>query len=499
MAIDFSFSTTAATPLTEVITFAKDVTGAALTIEFSDRSDFAAIRLSKTATGAGKSVTVSLTASEVDSFKSGFYRVKSVSGGVTTIVAGGAVHYNNTTPTYAPLNDPRLSKTVSLGNVSGNVALDVSSGSVFVATVTGSTVFSFVNWPAGSVAPEPTVIATQDSAGHPISFSGITWLPLGSTPTFQTGAGQVNVVAFFSVDGGATVYGQGGASSGGGYGVYGDGSDGAYVLDGSTPPVGLGKAGTTYYLMRDVFPSSVTLASGYSLEFGGGATPTYKLSCNGTFTNNGFVVTFPNNPSATGATGQVNLTGGTLKVGAAGANGGVGAGAVGGNVIGLAGGAAGKGGNAGNGTAGGNGGTSSVPAGYTLPRRLPDASLVAFVGPSAPNGMDFWPGGAGGGSGAGDGTNAGGGGGAGGNALYLAARNLVNNGQIYSKAGSGAPGVGGNAGGGGGGQGGPVILIYGTYSGTGSVSSIGGNGGAGAGTGQAGIAGGANFIVKVVN
>jgi hypothetical protein len=144
MAIDFSFSTTAATPLTEVIPFAKDVTGAALTIEFSDRSDFAAIRLSKTATGAGKSVTVSLTASEVDSFKSGFYRVKSVSGGVTTIVAGGVVHYTASTTT--PITGGSYYDSVVLASkpagywplTAGLTSIKDRTGALGAATFTGT-------------------------------------------------------------------------------------------------------------------------------------------------------------------------------------------------------------------------------------------------------------------------------------------------------------------------------------------------------------------------
>jgi hypothetical protein len=99
------------------------------------------------------------------------------------------------------------SDTQDLGDVFGNVVLDLSTGQVFVARVIGATTFSFVNWPAGAV--EPTVIATQDATGgRTLGFAGVNWLPPGSTPAFQVGPGQVNITSFFSIDRGVTVYGQ---------------------------------------------------------------------------------------------------------------------------------------------------------------------------------------------------------------------------------------------------------------------------------------------------
>jgi hypothetical protein len=388
-----------------------------------------------------------------------------------------------------------------LGSVSGNVTLDVSSASVFVGSITGSTVFTFVNWPAGPVVPEPTVITKQDGVGHSISFAGITWLPVGSTPVFQTGPNQVNVTTFFSADNGTTVYGQGGSLSGGGFGVYGDGSDGPYVLDGSAPPPGLGKSGSTYYLTRNAFPSSVNILNGYTLQFGGGSTATFRLTCSGTFTiqpgsPGGFAVAFTNT-AAVGATGGSNITTGSIKPGANGPNGTTGAGVAGNSVIGGSG-SGGRGGASGA-TTSGSAGTSSLPVGYSLPRALPWAALLAATGPNVPGGIDYFPGGASGSPGSGDGTNAGGGAGQGGNPIHLIARDIINNGTIWTPGGRGAAGTGGNAGGGGGGQGGPIIMVCKTYSGSGLVQPFGGAGGAGVGTGSAGAAGGNGWVVTVLN
>lgn len=392
-----------------------------------------------------------------------------------------------------------INGVVALGNVTGAIQLDLSLGSIFTCTVTGNVVFSFTNWPTGLVAVEPIVIATQDGVGHSISFTGVTWLPAGSPPLFQTGASQTNVTSFFSANNGTTVYGQGGSTLGGGFGVYGDGSDGAVVLDGVNTYSFLGKSGNTYWLLRDTYFSSLTIAAGISLQLGGGGTATFRAFCKGTLSiaATAFIITAVNNGSS-GATGGSNLATGSLTPGANGPAGGTGVGAAGTNVLGQSGGFAGAGGASG-GTAGGLNGVSALTAGYSLPHALPWASLMAAIGGNVSGGLQFFPGGASGGAGAGDGTNSGGGGGAGGNPLFLAAQNLVNNGTIKATGGNGAQGTAGNVGGGGGGQGGPVMVIYGSYSGSGAIQSVGGNGGALRGTGAAGASGGSGWIVQLVN
>jgi len=81
-------------------------------------------------------------------------------------------------------------------------------------------------------------------------------------------------------------------------------------------------------------------------------------------------------------------------------------------------------------------------------------------------------------------------GGAGGGAIYIFAKNLVNNGTIEAKGENGENGTNGTyqkRAGGGGGAGGLVVLNYITKSGTGNIDVSGGNGGtSGCGNGQAG-------------
>jgi hypothetical protein len=411
--------------------------------------------------------------------------------------------------------------TLALNGVSGSVVLDLSQADTFTCTLTGETTFTFVNWPATTqdghpVTTEPTVVARQDATGgHGMHFGNVTWLPEGSTPVFDTAANQVNVTAFLSVDAGTTVYGQGGwfEPSGGGFGVYGDGSDGDVVLDGTNTYPFLGKShnatnNTDYYwLLRDVYLSSLAVVPGTVLQLAGGGTPAFRLFCAGTLNvaAGAQIVTYVNH-EASGATGGSDTTGGSVSPGANGPNGSAtnGAGAAGRGVLGqngtgTDGGPAGNGGANASGAAGGAGGTAALPAGYSLPRALPWASMMAAYGPNVTGTTQFFPGGASGGAGAGDGTKTAGGGGAGGNPLFIAARTLVNNGAIVAQGGAGGNAAGGNAGGGGGGQGGPIMLISSGYAGTGVISSRGGKAGNGVGSGKNGAAGGASWTVLLEN
>ena len=404
--------------------------------------------------------------------------------------------------------------TLALGSVSGSVSLDLSKADTFTATVTGTTQFSFSPpnpLPSPAVTIEPTVIVTQDSnGGHAVSFSNVTWLPNGAIPAFPLAANQSGIACFLTPDFGTTVYGQGALETGGGFGVYGDGSDGAIVLDGTTPNpypfIGTGSQANYYWALRDIYASSITIASGCTLQLAGGGTAAYRLFCSGTLTNNsGYIATYVNKPSS-GATGGSNDTNGSLIQGANGPSGSTAkaVGAAGGNVLGVWGNggayAGGKGGANSAGTAGGAGGNANPPSampGGTLPRALPQVATLSVT--DGTGATHYFGGGASGGAGAGDGTNAGGAGGVGGNTLFVAARSIVNNGELTAAGGNGGAAAGGNAGGGGGGQGGPVVVITGSLTGSGTISAPGGTGGAGAGSGAAGQAGGPGWNVTLAN
>lgn len=404
--------------------------------------------------------------------------------------------------------------TQALGPVQGGVALDLSAADTFTATVTGATSFTFTysgTAPSPVVTVEPTVIVTQDSAGgHSVTFPNVTWLPAGTGPAFPAAAGAATVACFLTPDLGTTVYGQGALETGGGYGVYGDGSDGAVVLDGTNTYAflgqGTGSSSNYYWAERDVYASSLTIAGGCTLQLAGGGTAPFRLFCSGALTlNGGYISTYVNTAASKGTAGS-NLTWGSLVPGAKSPAGSTAnaAGAAGTSVIGGWGAGAtvvgGAGGANSSGKAGGAGGGANPPTGMpggTRPRALPQVATLTVTDGTGT--VYHYAGGASGGAGAGDGTNAGGAGGPGGNPLFIAARSILNNGTIAAYGGNGGAAAGGNAGGGGGGQGGPVVLIYGSYSGSGTVKNPGGSGGAGAGSGASGAAGGIGWIVELAN
>jgi hypothetical protein len=405
--------------------------------------------------------------------------------------------------------------TLALGQVSGSVSLDLSVADTFTCTVTGTTQFAFTYSgaaPSPAVTIEPTVILTQDSkGGHQVSFSNVSWLPNGAIPAFPLGADQSGIACFLTPDFGTTVFGQGALETGGGFGVFGDGSDGAIVLDGTTPNpysafIGTGNQANYYWALRDIYATSVTIASGCTLQLAGGGTAAFRLYCSGTLTNNGgFIVTVVNKASS-GATGGSNYTDGSLPQGASGPSGVTtnAKGAAGTSVLGALGKGASYAGGAGGansaGTAGGAGGSATAPSGMpagTLPRALPQAGTMSVI--DGAGAAHYFGGGASGGAGAGDGSKAGGAGGVGGNPLFVATQAIVNNGTIKAAGGNGGASAGGNAGGGGGGQGGAVMLITGSLGGSGTIAAPGGSGGAGAGSGAAGQAGGSGWIVTLKN
>lgn len=147
---------------------------------------------------------------------------------------------------------------VVLGSVSGAVTCNLTLGSVFTATITGDTTFTFANWPVGKEA-EPVIYVTEDvTGGHAITIASVTWLPSGTAPTFVTTAGSMNIVTVASPDGGAHIYGAtGGASLTGTSGQF------AEVLG----PVAISSA--SYTAGSPALPSLTATSAGlYEISFG---------------------------------------------------------------------------------------------------------------------------------------------------------------------------------------------------------------------------------------
>lgn len=267
-------------------------------------------------------------------------------------------------------------------------------------------------------------------------------------------------------------------------GNFGQGSDGAVVLDGTVTVPWASKSGSTYTLTRDVYCVDLTINGGVTLIGVG-----YIINCSGTYTLNGTHQNFGSPGS--GATGGSGVNGNALRGGGAGVNGGTGAGANGNALTGGLGGNGGAGGNSGANT-GGTGGSANVPGanlgGSQAAQRLPWSTLGFCQTPVV--GVQGWAGGAGGGAGGGDGTNAGGGGGQGGGLIIINARYVVlgSSSTLKTSGGGGGNGVAGNAAGGGGGGGGLLIINTTSFTGTTPTPNpncLGAAGGTSQGTGTA--------------
>lgn len=309
--------------------------------------------------------------------------------------------------------------------------------------------------------------------------------------------GDVNVSGSFRVNGTAITSG----STPDAY--FGDGSDGAAVLNGSNTFAWASLAGSTYTLLRNIHITDLTVNSGVTLVGAG-----YQIFVSGTLTNSGTIHNDGSDASAsTGGSGA----GGNPGIATITRNEYYNSGTNGGN--GVASGAAAAVGSNGqdqapnNSLLGGRGGRGAgayaTPTTYSgggsgsalnniplLPRsggRILRKQMKWALSRSLYQGTGgdivFLPGmGGGGGSKSATGTScSSGGGGGGGGCMLIAAKTIINNAssRISCNGGNGANavGTGANAGGGAGGGGGLLWLVYNAITNNGTISANGGTGG----------------------
>lgn len=281
--------------------------------------------------------------------------------------------------------------------------------------------------------------------------------------------------------------------------IFGDGSDGTVVFDGSTSVAGCsGPVGSVYTMTRDCFYQNATVNAGVTVITAGS-----RLFVAGTLDIKSTASINATGNSGSGSGAGSATSSNTLANGNAGGAGGI-------NGVGTVGGAATHGAfgsnSAGNGAAGGanpGGNGGAVTALNTSPREL--WSALSAEAQSIPAAFSGGAGGGGGGASA-VGTSGGGGGGGGG-VLMIAANTYIYNDNTSSgypnvRGGNGGNASGGaNGGGGGGGSGGLLIVISrnSINAATGLPPAMnmvgGGGGGTGVGTGSAGSNGGNGISV----
>ena len=305
-----------------------------------------------------------------------------------------------------------------------------------------------------------------------LASPNLSGVPTAPTATAGTNTTQVATTAYVQ----SAVSGISGGSSQ----IYGDGSDGAIVFDGTTTASG----GATYlnfiYTMsREIYASTITIntVSGNPITINPNG---YRLFCNGAITSN-------NVSNAISCSGGNGSTGGLNSSPAAGGSAGSG------GVPQSSGGSGGSGGtstngligtvgadrqycfNAGSGAGGSGGSTSTTVSGaaggVTVSPYLLNNYWKSYLNIYTMQDINgnYYGGGAGGGGGAGiytggQGYGGGGGGGGGGGAMALFLKTITNNFQISATGGYGGDpyiGTGGAGfeGSGGGGGGGGFILL----------------------------------------
>lgn len=300
-------------------------------------------------------------------------------------------------------------------------------------------------------------------------------------------------------------------------GHYGDGSDGAINFDGSST-ITLGNGGTTivpsgsaYTLPRDIFPSTVVIGSGVTVN-GAGFWIFASVSANGpgTYQANGgnggngttsggaggaaaYLSARCNSSGIAGGAGSTTTAGGAGVSNNSAPNpsptGGGGATSGASGTKSNAGGAGGNGGTGTGNTGGGNNPLGANAGGYKYFEALVNCrgasgTAVALSGCS--------------GAGGGGATSVGGGGGGGGGGnVGLMAPQVLGAITVQANGGNGGNGAAGNSGGGGGGGGGYAILDCITGCASVTLQALGGNGGAKSGTGVNGGNGFAGVTIKI--
>jgi hypothetical protein len=132
------------------------------------------------------------------------------SGGVVCFTFDGS---GNTNLSDKILQRPTIKDYSETGNAIGNTSasqtIDITSGNVITATLAvATTTFTFSNPSASGSACSFTLILTQDGSGsRAVTWPGSVDWASATAPTLSTGAADVDIFAFITVDAGTTWYG----------------------------------------------------------------------------------------------------------------------------------------------------------------------------------------------------------------------------------------------------------------------------------------------------
>ena len=96
---------------------------------------------------------------------------------------------------------------VTVTSTTGATTINCEAGNVFGITLTENTTFTFSNPPTTGTSYGFTLKLVQDSTARTVTWpASVDWAG-GTAPTISTGSGEVDVLVFFTHDGGTTWYG----------------------------------------------------------------------------------------------------------------------------------------------------------------------------------------------------------------------------------------------------------------------------------------------------
>jgi hypothetical protein len=98
-------------------------------------------------------------------------------------------------------------KIVTVGNVSANANIDLSQGNLFDITLQANITLTFTNPPGSGFSQPATIILRQDGTGNrTATFTGALYTD-GQLPQLSTGANDIDVLTFFTIDQGTSWFG----------------------------------------------------------------------------------------------------------------------------------------------------------------------------------------------------------------------------------------------------------------------------------------------------
>jgi len=108
----------------------------------------------------------------------------------------------------APVLQAYEEQYVALGSISsGTYNLDLSLSNLFTLTLSSNVAFTFTNPPASNRSKPITVILTQGAGGSKTATFTNAKYTDGTAPILSTGAGNVDVLTFFTINNGTSYYG----------------------------------------------------------------------------------------------------------------------------------------------------------------------------------------------------------------------------------------------------------------------------------------------------